>query len=581
MRSSRHLVARTAALSSVAAFLLAVNAAAQKPSRSDAAAAVPKSTEATTESAVGYKMAEARIIGVEEENLVVDVGSRAGATVGQVIELWRPLKLRNPATGKTVEDRYRIGSLRITEVLDVMSFAKAEGTPRRPPQPGDIVVVRVEQKAQPMAPTPAAPVGPQRSRTPAAPIAATDEDAASLAALIQSLYAASLEDRVQKYDAWLRQHPSSRFAGSVSQELDLLRRLSQAPSDGGTAQSQATAPSKTHGEPEQPRATRFKPPNGAFSGASLDFGIELGGPLRGAVLHTRGAKEVAYVSTPMRSAGSGFWVATVAADRVRAPSLDYFIEVVRLDGTAAPVVGDIYEPLHVTTVDPPKPAPPLHHRSIVSAYTDYADYNRLKGNDTVWQTEGVFGMRFGDIGVRAVRSGFGVYRGFGGSIEELDGDPPVPPRKVGLTYGYLEGEFGINLTTSLIARAVVGLGDSGVAGGGQAFVRIGNDLETNLLIGGELLGGIGLRGIAEFQLYPQSRVPVVLRTEVTNQPAGSAPVTPTTNESTGSSEIGGRAIVQAGYRILEPLVVFGRLSYQGRTISHSGPGFGGGVTYEW
>jgi hypothetical protein len=580
MPSSHVLVARAARLSSLAVLFIASNAAAQRP-KTDAPATAPKpAADTTSQPSVASKTIEARIVGIEEENLVIDVGSRAGVTVGQLVELWRPLKLRNPATGKTVEDRYRTGSLRVTEVLEVMSFAKAEGTPRRPPQPGDIVTLRVEQKVQPVAPPAAVPVASQRAGASAPPPVPADPDAASLATLIQSLYAASLEDRVQKYEAWLRQHPSSRFAGSVSQELDLLRRLSQAPTASSITEAPATASLQAEHEAEASPVIRFKPPDAAYAGASLDFGIELGGALRGAVLHSRGVGEVAYVSTPMRPAGSGFWVATVPGHRVRAPKLDYFIEVVRPDGTATAVIGDVIEPLRIKIVNPPKPSPPLHHRSIVSAYTDYADYNRLRGNDTVWQTEGVFGMRFADIGVRAVRSGFGVYRGVGGSIDELDVQG-LPPRRVGLTYGHLEGEFGFSATTSLIARALVGLGDTGVTGGGQALLRIGNDLETNLLLGGEVLGGIGLRGIAELQLYPQSRVPVVIRTEVTNQPAGSAPTAPTANESTGNSEIGGRAIVQAGYRVFDPLVVFARLSYQGRTISHSGPGFGGGVTFEW
>jgi hypothetical protein len=112
-------------------------------------------------------------------------------------------------------------------------------------------------------------------------------------------------------------------------------------------------------------------------------------------------------------------------------------------------------------------------------------------------------------------------------------------------------------------------------------LRIGNDLETNLLVGGELLGGIGLRGMAQLELAPQGKLPVVLRTEVTNQPAGVATESTAVGVSSDTSEVGGRAIVQVGYRILDPLVVFGRVSYEGRTIVHAGPGFGGGASLEW
>jgi hypothetical protein len=217
----------------------------------------------------------------------------------------------------------------------------------------------------------------------------------------------------------------------------------------------------------------------------------------------------------------------------------------------------------------------------VSAYTDYADYNRLHGNDRAWQTEGFLGMRFDEIGLRALRTGFGVYRGVGGSVADLDVNG-LSPRNVGLTYGYLEGEAGISQTVSVIGRGALGLGGAGISGGGQLHLRIGSDLDTNLTVGGEVLGGVGLRGIGQMAFSPQSRVPWLVRIEVTNQPGGDiGPVSPFPGESTNRSDIAARAIAQLGYRILPPLVVFARLSYQGRTIVHAGPGVGAGATFEW
>jgi hypothetical protein len=64
-------------------------------------------------------------------------------------------------------------------------------------------------------------------------------------------------------------------------------------------------------------------------------------------------------------------------------------------------------------------------------------------------------------------------------------------------------------------------------------------------------------------------VPIVLRSEVTNQPAGTG------------SDVGVRLIGQVGYRILPHLVLAGRVSYQGRTINHAGPGVGAAVGYAW
>jgi len=111
--------------------------------------------------------------------------------------------------------------------------------------------------------------------------------------------------------------------------------------------------------------------------------------------------------------------------------------------------------------------------------TDYADFNRFRNNDRGVVTEGYFGMRFGDVWLRALRTGFGVYRGVGGSVEELD-EKKLPGRPIGLTYGYLEGEFGI-VPRLLAHRPVRGrLLDDGISFGTQQMLRIGNDLKTNL-----------------------------------------------------------------------------------------------------
>ena len=98
-----------------------------------------------------------------------------------------------------------------------------------------------------------------------------------------------------------------------------------------------------------------------------------------------------------------------------------------------------------------------------------------------------------------------------------------------------------------------------------------------------------MRGITQLQLMTFPRVPIGLRTEVTNQPAGMASSSSTsassasgeTQTSTGPTEVGARAIVQVGYRIVPELTVAARGSYQGRTINHAGPGAGAAITYEW
>jgi len=76
-------------------------------------------------------------------------------------------------------------------------------------------------------------------------------------------------------------------------------------------------------------------------------------------------------------------------------------------------------------------------------------------------------------------------------------------------------------------------------------------------------------------------VPIVLRSEVTNQPAGVTPDTIPAGTSTNESGIGVRGIAQVGYRFTPDFLVALRGSFQGRTIQHAGPGLGGAVGYSW
>ncbi len=545
---------------------------------------VARAAHAGPASAAQASSVEGYVVELSDGDIVVDIAGKRGAMIGDDVELWRPLKLRHPVTGQMITDRFRIGTLRLTQVRDSLSWARPEGKLAREPKAGDIVILR--KQAPPPAPAlpgapPASGSAPDRPtpkvEAPSSGGTSLDPEAAEVTRIFESLRGADPTTRIIRYENYVRENPNSRFAVVLYEEAAQLRALL-------TLESQA-------GKGAEPALASFDAPADALSGIPVSFGVELTGPATGAVLHSRNAGEVAYTSTPMVAAGDGYYVLTLPAKRMNAPRMDYFIEATNARGEAFAVVGHAMDPKTLVVHDIPTPTPPPRHEATVSVLTDYAWYNTpSKNNDRTWQTEGWFGMRFDDVGVRAVRSGFGVFRGVGGSLDELD-KQNKGPRAVGLTYGYLEGEFGFSSFTSLVVRGVLGLRDDGVSGGAQALIRIGNDKETNLMIGGEVLGGIGLRGITQLELNTFQRVPILLRTEVTNQPAGVATNTKDVrpadeggdpnNTSVEQGEVGARAIVQVGYRVMPTLVLAVRGSYQGRTINHAGPGFGGAVTYSW
>ncbi len=516
------------------------------------------------------------VVMLDAGDILVDIGADSHLSPGDIVEIWRALKVKHPVTGRMLEDRFRIGSLKLSQVGVRLSLARPEGNLTRDARPGDIIVVRAAP-----APTPAQPVETTASSTQRLPSVEPkepppDPEAVELTAIFDQLRGADPVARIRVYEDYVRARPSGRYAAVLYEEAQALRRLLARESSRTVA-------------PQEPSIRSFAAPENVMEESPLSIGVEIQGPVTGALLHVRNAGEVAYQSQPMTPSGPGYYAAVVPADRIKAPRLQYFLEGIMPDGRAVALRASADRPEGADVEPVPRPMPPKRRNATFSLLTDYADYNRMRGNDYAWQTEGWFGLRYGqDVGVRAVRSGFGVFRGAGGTIEDLDVNGRAP-RRIGLTYGYLEVEIGASDFVSLIARGVVGLRDEGTSGGGQGMIRLGNDWKTNLLLGGEFLGGVGLRGFTQLELNTFPNVPIILRSEVTNQPAGVSDESPRSADdgrtaaetSSDAGDVGARGIVQVGYRVVPSMVLSIRGSYQGRTIHHAGPGVGAGVTYQW
>lgn len=525
---------------------------------------------------------EGTVIALDAGDLVLDLGALRGAAEGDLVELWRPLKLRHPLTGRTLSERFRIGSLRLKQVRPAMALATPEGTPDRPPLAGDVVVLRKASKS-PAGTPPKGPAPGPGTPDPGSPGAPTggpeatpqDPETEALTKMLLELQGSAPETRAERYEAFVLRWPLGKTTRVLREEAYLLRTLVKQTAQGAQGSAQGTSK----------KEVLFHPPTAVIAGRALELALKLPDPQAKAVLHLRGAGETTYSSRPMEPAGTGYHRVRIEEEAMKSPEIFYFIEAVGADGQASAVIGTAQQPRRLAVLDP-APTAILGRGPVTAAFwVDYANFNRLRSNDYLVQTEGYFGVRLGDDRIRAVRSGFGVLRGRGGTLRELD-ELGLQGRSVGLTYGYLEGEFAASPTLSFVGRLVLGLRRDGVGSGGQGFIRFGSDLRTNLLLGGEVLGGVGIRGITQLEWRTIPRVPVVLRTEVTNQPAGETGGAPPLvnglpTESTGKGEVGLRAIVQAGYELTPSLTLSARASYQGRTINHAGPGFGAAVSYQW
>jgi hypothetical protein len=537
---------------------------------------------------------EGRVIEVQGTDLVLDLGASTGLRDGDVVQIWRPLSLRHPVTKRLISDRFLIGELVLVQVRPSMTLARYNDPLARTPEVGDVVLLPEVAVAKPtgaLAATAAgasSPVATSQSTPavgaqpggakPGAPSAAAvpkDIHAQRISMLMMALRGATPERRAQAYEKLAESDVGTPYATALRDEARALR---------GVQGLEPTAAPRPQGPPV-PMVYRAPVFEEARAGEAIQLALEIY-DAAGAVLHVRAKGKPSYTTLPMVPGGGIYFTVAIPGDEIEPPALELFVEATDSLGRAVAVLGSSDAPAEVAVRPVYEEVPPRDFLATVKIATDYADYNRLRGNDYAWQTEGEFGLRLDDTGVRAVRSGFGVYRGKGGGVDELDRQGREP-REVGLTYGYLEGEFAPLHAFSLIPRVIVGLGDDGVTGGAQMLFRIGNDLETNLVLGGEVLGGVGVRGIAQLELATFERIPILLRTEVTNQPAGtsarSSQIGPDGEPfyAEEGSDVGARGIAEVGYRLVDQLVVRVRGSFQGRTIQHAGPGFGGGVSYSW
>ena len=82
------------------------------------------------------------VVALDGSDVVVDIGTEHGASPDDTLELWRPVKLKHPVTGRLVTDRFRTGTLKLRQIRDRLSWARPIGTPERDVAVGDQVIFR-------------------------------------------------------------------------------------------------------------------------------------------------------------------------------------------------------------------------------------------------------------------------------------------------------------------------------------------------------------------------------------------------------------------------------------------------------
>jgi len=501
------------------------------------------------------QIADGVVTKVEEQEIYINLGVGRGLVAGAPVRLKRPVKLRHPITRAEVDDWVPLGSARLKQVGEQLSMAVLDGELAAQVRVGDRAEIYVQGAAAPAAPAPATPPSDLPKVDPA-----TDE----ILTLWASMNGQWIDARIAGWERYLARRPDSPHAAAIREDIAELRRLRdllRSPED--TFESEAVGGVAHH------------PPHHATAGeaAPLAFLIENEAGLSSAWLHYRRRGEASYKRTLLAREGDLYLRGSIPAEAVRAPGVEYFVEVATAAGQVGTAVGRPEKPIEVDVERPSiasafTGAPSRSSISLRGSYLDFATFDDRSGErtDRFFMSEADFAYRVSGW-LHAVRAGFGSVQGEGGFADQRYDDTNRPD-KVGFNYGYAEVELsppGSHL--GLLLRAVSGVGQEGFGVGAEGRVRIGDPDGTNVALGGSRIAELGFLSDLRLQVASIPRVPIGFTVAVTDQP----------NEG----DLGMLFATDVGWRALPWLVPTVRLSYQARTVVHSGVGAGLGLVFGW
>jgi hypothetical protein len=294
------------------------------------------------------------------------------------------------------------------------------------------------------------------------------------------------------------------------------------------------------------------------------------GDVAGAWLHYRRLGTDTYRKLELSRDGDGYLRGTIASSEVQAPGVEYFVEVLTADREVGAAVGSPLEPIRVEVEAPGENTLFVETRnrsrvSLSTAFLDFGGFDHRPGTTdrmSVFEADFLYRLRTRLYGIRV---GLGVLSGEGGRKDPApDAAPPV---KAAFNYGYSELELRGAHGVALLARLIAGQGKDGLGFGAEGRLRLGAEEGTNLGFGASTLAGIGFLSELKFQWMAFPRFPLGLGIGVGDQPT--------------QGDLGVRFSADLGVRMLSWLTPTVQVSYQGRSLAHSGMGAGLGLVFDW
>jgi hypothetical protein len=408
---------------------------------------------------------------------------------------------------------------------------------------------------------PPVPVGPQ-----------VDPVTAEVLGLFASQSNQPIEAHIAAWERYLSTRANSPYAAAIRRDLDELHRLRDEMLPPTTARTTEVMVQVGH-----------SPPKRAESGAQIPvvFVLEQPDRVASAYLHYRPRGNRTYKSMLLVREHDIYLRGTLPAEAVRAPGIDYFVEVSTSTGGSGLAAGTPVDPIAVDVAQPSildkfGSAPGRSSVKMAADYLDFASLDQRSGDrtDRMITANVDFTYRF-DSWVESVGVGYGVYSGRGGYDDRTwDTGNPIP--RSGFHYGYADIEVGgdtegVHLSAGGQLIAGVGKvqpdGSGGFGLGAEGRFRIGERDGTNLALIARTISQVGFLSDIRFGARPVERLLLGISVGATNQP--------------NRGDIGVKLGTELEILASRNISVLLRGSWQGRSTLHGGFGGGGGLGFYW
>ncbi len=501
------------------------------------------------------------IVKIEENEIYVNLGSSKRLEPGSPLRVKRPLVLRHPVSGARVVDWLPVGATRISAVGTQLSMARVSDRLLTEVAVGDAVEILVAGDPPPPAPTavePDEPDEPDPDEPPPEPLPTVDAETRTVLDIWRGNLGRPIAVRIAAWELFLANNPDSQYTAAITDDVAMLQAQRER-IDGETSLDDGPAlGGLQHVAPK--RIERDAP-------VPLVFLIDEPDDLLMASLHYRQRGKAYYRRIALDRDGDLYLRGALPASVAHAPGVEYFVEIVSHEGGAGFGAGTPADPIAIDV-----PAGEItevfterRNRSRVSitgTFLDYATFDDRSGDrtDQVFLFEADFFYRL-YTRLYGIRAGFGVISGEGGFADDR------LPTQVGFNFGFAELEFRGPADYAYIGRIVAGVGDDGFGLGVEARLRLGRETGDNLSFGFSKIDQIGFLTDIRMQWNAFSAVPLGFAVALTDQPS--------------EGDLGVRLTTDIGWRVTDWVQPTLRLSYQGRTVTHSGVGGGLGLVFDW